>query len=133
MTTLPLTASPAPGHPVPGTATVTHGLPGPDGPTPAQLSALRTALEETRRERLTLLDSLTAEDLQQVESDTVTATQFSTARKVLQEAEAALRRMEEGTYGRCVHCDGAIPLPRLEFLPHVRGCVPCTQRADQRW
>jgi RNA polymerase-binding transcription factor DksA len=33
--------------------------------------------------------------------------------------------MDDGTYGRCVHCSTSIPLPRLELVPHADGCVDC--------
>jgi DnaK suppressor protein len=39
------------------------------------------------------------------------------------EVEAALRRLDAGTYGLCAVCGDAIPLPRLDALPHVTTCV----------
>ena len=41
----------------------------------------------------------------------------------LAEVEAALQRLGEGTYGRCVACGRPIPAERLETLPATRFCV----------
>jgi DnaK suppressor protein len=48
------------------------------------------------------------------------------ARAVAQQAEQALARLEDGTYGFCESCGAAIPRERLEALPHVRRCVACS-------
>ena len=36
--------------------------------------------------------------------------------------DAALRRMDERAYGRCVDCGQEIPLERLEALPFTLRC-----------
>lgn len=38
---------------------------------------------------------------------------------------AALDRIANGTYGRCVRCDGAISKERLDVLPHTPLCKTC--------
>lgn len=53
---------------------------------------------------------------------------IETARQGIAETAEALRRMSEGTYGRCDGCGGEIPPARLEILPWARQCVPCQQR-----
>lgn len=52
------------------------------------------------------------------------------ARAALADIDAALRRIELGTYGSCRRCGTAIPLDRLEVLPMVALCMPC-QHADE--
>jgi RNA polymerase-binding transcription factor DksA len=42
----------------------------------------------------------------------------------------ALARLERGTYGNCQRCSAAIPLERLEVIPHARLCVACPGRAS---
>ncbi|MFW6201797.1 MAG: TraR/DksA family transcriptional regulator [Gemmatimonadota bacterium] len=37
----------------------------------------------------------------------------------------ALRRIEEGTYGRCTDCERAIAYERLLVFPETRTCVAC--------
>jgi RNA polymerase-binding transcription factor DksA len=44
----------------------------------------------------------------------------------LQEVEAALARIEEGTYGVCTGCGQPIPPARLEVRPRTATCVGCT-------
>jgi DnaK suppressor protein len=47
----------------------------------------------------------------------------------MDETLAALERMDAGTYGRCVHCAGAIGRQRLLALPETRFCVACKPEA----
>jgi DnaK suppressor protein len=47
----------------------------------------------------------------------------------IEEIDAALHRIAEGTYGRCVQCGVAIPAERLEFRPFAAGCVACQSSA----
>lgn len=42
---------------------------------------------------------------------------------------AALRRIEDGSYGICASCGGAIPLVRLRALPDTETCVGCSRAA----
>ena len=44
---------------------------------------------------------------------------------VIAEIEHALRSMENGTYGLCERCEGAMPSARLEAIPYARYCVGC--------
>ena len=41
--------------------------------------------------------------------------------------EAALKRIDEGTYGRCVECGKAIGVRRLKALPEAERCLSCAQ------
>lgn len=54
-----------------------------------------------------------------------------TERNTLLQIENALRRMDEGTYGRCANCGRDIALPRLEALPWARFCVDCQELAEK--
>lgn len=45
------------------------------------------------------------------------------------EVDAALARVEEGTYGICAVCGEAIPAARLEVRPTAIMCVTCAERA----
>src|SRR4051812_40052815 len=44
---------------------------------------------------------------------------------IREEVLGALRRIEEGTYGRCENCGKDIIEERLELLPYTRYCTPC--------
>jgi RNA polymerase-binding protein DksA len=39
--------------------------------------------------------------------------------------EAALRRLDDGTYGTCVRCGEPIAAERLEALPWASHCIDC--------
>ena len=45
---------------------------------------------------------------------------------------AALARVDDGSYGRCVDCGHEIPEPRLEARPATPRCVPCQSKLDRR-
>jgi RNA polymerase-binding transcription factor len=48
--------------------------------------------------------------------------------RTLSEVEAALNRMDRGTYGVCEGCGEPIPEARLRALPWARFCIRCTER-----
>jgi RNA polymerase-binding transcription factor DksA len=43
----------------------------------------------------------------------------------MQEVAAALKRIEQGTFGCCEECGKTILQARLEVLPYARHCVDC--------
>jgi DnaK suppressor protein len=49
----------------------------------------------------------------------------------LREVEAALRRMEEGTYGICQECGRPIEVARLKALPFAAFCLECQARRER--
>ena len=51
---------------------------------------------------------------------------------VLAEIEAALKRVEEGTYGICSNCGKEIPGERLEALPWATLCIGCQRDLERR-
>jgi DnaK suppressor protein len=44
--------------------------------------------------------------------------------------ELALERIEDGNYGRCVQCDGAIPKARLNAIPYTPVCIKCAEQQE---
>ena len=48
----------------------------------------------------------------------------------LRQIEAALQRLEAGTYGRCPACGAPIAWERLEILPHIATCAPCASEIN---
>ena len=51
---------------------------------------------------------------------------------LLTEVEAALRRIDEGTYGKCVNCGQPIPEKRLEAIPWAAYDVKCEEQLEKR-
>lgn len=48
-------------------------------------------------------------------------------RDTLSGVEAALERMDQGSYGKCQRCGQDIPAERLEAVPATTLCVDCKQ------
>ncbi len=48
------------------------------------------------------------------------------ARRELAEVEAALQRIEQGSYGTCLACGGPMGLQRMRAIPEARYCVGCS-------
>jgi RNA polymerase-binding transcription factor DksA len=55
---------------------------------------------------------------------------LETERHLREQVRAALRRLESGTYGKCLACGEAISAERLEALPYVSLCTPCADTRD---
>lgn len=104
--------------------------------TPEDLAALRENLTEQRLFR--------REQLQQIEAAGVPAADdvsglpaaaqaevrvklATSARMVLADVEAALRRMDERRYGDCHLCLRPIARERLMIVPQARYCARCQQ------
>jgi DnaK suppressor protein len=49
----------------------------------------------------------------------------------LAKIEAALDRIEEGSYGACEECGAKIPKQRLMAVPYATMCVKCASRLEQ--
>jgi DnaK suppressor protein len=43
----------------------------------------------------------------------------------IDEIDAALDRIADGTFGRCTHCGVAIPAERLAIRAFAAGCIAC--------
>jgi len=49
----------------------------------------------------------------------------------LRETRAALRRIDEGSFGICMDCEEEINLKRLAAVPWAARCIACQERADR--
>lgn len=61
--------------------------------------------------------------------------EISLARKsaeLLSQSERALARMEDGTYGVCESCGGAIGKLRLQAFPRATLCITCKSKQERR-
>lgn len=54
------------------------------------------------------------------------------ARELLAQAEHALERIADGTYGTCESCGQPIGKARLQAFPRAVLCVACKQREERR-
>jgi RNA polymerase-binding protein DksA len=51
--------------------------------------------------------------------------------QILSEIEAALKRVEDGTYGRCTACGKEIGIERLEAYPWASLCIDDARKAER--
>ncbi len=49
----------------------------------------------------------------------------------LGDIDAALERIEAGSYGQCIDCGVAIPPARLDAYPTAKRCIDCQTMAEQ--
>ena len=52
-------------------------------------------------------------------------------RVTLDQIEAALRKIDKGTYGVCESCQSPIAKARLDALPFARYCIDCQNRPER--
>ena len=52
--------------------------------------------------------------------------------QVLTEIDAAVKRIDEGTYGACANCGAQIARERLEAYPWASLCIDCARLAELR-
>ena len=45
--------------------------------------------------------------------------------------DAALARLDDGSFGRCIRCGGRIAAARLEALPWAARCIECQTAIDR--
>ena len=51
--------------------------------------------------------------------------------QLLRNVRAALRRIDEGTFGVCLHCEEDISPKRLAAVPWTPFCIQCQEIADR--
>ena len=88
----------------------------------------RTLLDTQRAECVHQREDALAECAQSV-PDPVAQRRSADLQVTISEIDAALARIDAGTYGRCVTCGAAIPEERLELRPFAGRCVACTAAA----
>ncbi|MES1954438.1 TraR/DksA family transcriptional regulator [Salinisphaera hydrothermalis] len=49
----------------------------------------------------------------------------------IHDIDAALARMDDGSYGQCVDCGESIALARLEAYPSAKRCYACQQAVER--
>jgi DnaK suppressor protein len=104
----------------------------------ARLAAARQELVSTVAAAEGELDTLEApqagapvEDATTVAVADLLARLTGRERHALDEVDAAVNRLESGTYGLCLACGRPVGLARLRAVPATRHCVAC-QREGER-
>jgi RNA polymerase-binding protein DksA len=111
-----------------------------------QMQLIKESLERKRSEILhsqrTQLSELYSPDkhhladLEEMASDTMDTDSLCAlvdlSSSTLSEVEAALEKIQQGTYGTCEICDEPIHPDRLEFLPFASLCVTCQRKKEKQ-
>jgi DnaK suppressor protein len=106
-----------------------------------ELGNLRESLERTQAELAQVLqvrDGIAIEK----SADQMDEIQFASERelairnvdresKLLRQIKAALRRIQDGSFGVCIECESQISPKRLAALPWAVRCIQCESAADQ--
>lgn len=50
---------------------------------------------------------------------------------LLRNVRSALRRIEDGTFGTCLHCEEEISPKRIAAVPWAAFCIQCQEQADR--
>lgn len=51
--------------------------------------------------------------------------------EIIYEIDEALKRIDEGKYGRCLSCDKKIPVRRLKAVPYAKYCIQCQSKEEK--
>lgn len=106
-----------------------------DAPGRQFMEVARARLRQQREFRLHQLAQLGAgwgEVATDSARDAVHTALQTAARSALADVEAALRRIELGTYGRCAGCGDLLALTRLRAVPSARWCESCQRSRSGR-
>ncbi|MBF8189277.1 TraR/DksA family transcriptional regulator [Nonomuraea sp. K274] len=98
-----------------------------------QLQSLRQDLQEQLEQRRGHLLGLRAQEQDSSGADGTwqeLLVSISAAERAIGELSQAFDRLAAGTYGRCVHCESAIPFERLKVRPLARTCIDCQRRHE---
>ena len=55
----------------------------------------------------------------------------STEQTILNRVEAAIRKIDEGTYGTCETCNKPISTKRLKAVPYAELCIKCKEDEEK--
>lgn len=92
----------------------------------AALIAQRSAQSPLAAEHHATVAELTGQgDVDSILERELADVSIGRTRATVDEIDAALARIDAGTYGVCESCGAAIPIERLEAIPHTRTCVTC--------
>ena len=85
-------------------------------------SAAVVELDQSKVGRLSRMDAMQAQAMAKASGQRREA--------MLRKIDAALRRLDDGSYGLCCDCEEPINPKRLEFDPTVLRCVDCAGKFE---
>ncbi len=136
-------ARPAPARKAPAGKAPVRNAPAAEPLTKAELAAIAAGLSEMKadiaknvedKKNLDLLEPEVGDSIDQATQSLDKEILFELSdneRKILRDIEAALRKMEKGTYGLCEHCKNVIEKKRIKALPSARYCMTCQSGSER--
>jgi DnaK suppressor protein len=100
----------------------------------AVLTARVAELERFARHRDGITVERTADQLEEIQAASQRALAVCNLDREfnqLRDARAALRRIQEGSFGKCQECDEDIHPKRLAAVPWAPSCIRCQEAADR--
>jgi len=100
----------------------------------AILTAKVAELERFTRHREGITVERSADQLEEIQAASQRALAVSNLDREfyeLRNARAALRRIQEGSFGTCQECDDDIAQKRLAAVPWARFCIRCQEAVDR--
>jgi len=112
------------------------------------LDSIKKKLIRKMDELLEELENEDKDDISEVESDSVIGDIVDRANSIyemqiydkltekerinLQEIGEALKRIDEGVYGKCIVCGKSIEEKRLVAIPEAKMCITCKSATEKR-
>jgi len=72
-----------------------------------------------------------AEQSVEMENQQLVMSLDADGKQELRDINAALARIEAGTYGECTHCGQQVAEARLQALPHTALCIDCAKSQEE--
>jgi len=91
------------------------------------LSAVANELAQTQRDELKDEGDIASASEEILKGDAITFQQ----KTELEEIEAALVKIHNGSYGICEMCEESIGMPRLKAKPFAKYCIVCREIVEK--
>lgn len=96
------------------------------------LGLIQEMEQPLRREEIAVQNAPdTIDRVQQATERELAIRQIESGFNRLQSVRLALQRIDDGSYGTCIRCEGEIGIKRLNALPWAACCVKCQDAADR--
>lgn len=109
--------------------------------TKAELSKFKKILEQRRddlervvsnRDAITIEKSADAlDEVQHAAERELAIRNLDRESNLLRSVRLALRRLDDGSFGICLHCEEEISAKRLNAVPWAAFCIQCQEQADR--
>jgi DnaK suppressor protein len=99
----------------------------------AILEAKQTDVSRALRSREGIIVEKSADDLDEIEravSRDIAIQNLDRESRMLRDIRNSLKRIDQDTFGSCLHCEQEISLRRLKAVPWAQLCLPCQEAAD---